>query len=242
MKQSVKHSHRLISVSFTLALLTLPAYAQSSGGSFQITQSVTANGGDKSTATTGNLALEGTAGQPAAGTRLSNFPLSQTGGFWAEASPSAPTSAPASISGRVTTNEGLPLAGTLIMLNGATQASTITNGKGAYHFEDVDTESFYTVAPLLVNYQFNPASLSFSLLGNKTDANFNALADAIASANPLDTPEYFVRQQYLDLLGREPDPGGLRYWSDQLLACGNDAACSSARRSDVAAEIGRAHV
>ena len=208
---------------------------QNTKTSFQITQSVIANGGDKSTASSGNLTIEGTAGQPAAGTRLSNFPLSQTGGFWAESSISAPTAAPAVISGQVTTSEGLPLAGVLIMLNGAKQASTITNSKGAYHFEEVDTESLYTLTPLLVNYRFNPASLSFSLLGNKTDANFNAIADAIASANPLDTPEYFVRQQYLDLLGREPDPGGLRYWSDQLLACGNDAACSSARRSDVAA-------
>lgn len=234
MKQMVKHSYRLVIVNFTLALLTLAVYGQSSGGSFRITQSVVANGGETS-AGGGNLTVDGTAGQTAAGTRLNNFPFSQTGGFWAESSPSAPTAAPASISGRVVTSEGLSLPGVLIMLNGSRQSRTVTDGNGAYHFDDVDTDNFYNVTPLLVNYRFAPASLSFSLLANKTDVIFTAIADAVSTGNPLDTPEYFVRQQYLDLLGREPDQGGLSYWSDQILACGNDAACTALRRRDVAA-------
>jgi hypothetical protein len=55
------------------------------------------------------------------------------------------------------------------------------------------------------------------------------------SLNPLDTPEYFVRQQYVDILGREPDEGGFNYWSEEILKCGADAACANARRSDIAA-------
>ena len=46
---------------------------------------------------------------------------------------------------------------------------------------------------------------------------------------------YFVRQQYVDLLGREPDEGGFNYWSDEILRCGSNAACVQARRTDVAA-------
>jgi hypothetical protein len=52
--------------------------------------------------------------------------------------------------------------------------------------------------------------------------------------NPLDTPEYFVRRQYVDVLGREPDEGGFNYWSDQILVCGADTACVNVRRREVA--------
>jgi hypothetical protein len=44
-----------------------------------------------------------------------------------------------------------------------------------------------------------------------------------------------VRQQYLDFLGREPEQAGLDYWSAQLRACGTDAGCWQARRTDVSA-------
>jgi len=46
---------------------------------------------------------------------------------------------------------------------------------------------------------------------------FTASPDAVIVANAIDTAEYFVRQQYLDFLGREPDRGGLTFWSDQLI-------------------------
>ena len=31
--------------------------------------------------------------------------------------------------------------------------------------------------------------------------------------NPLESPEFFVRQQYLDFLGREPEQAGLDFWA-----------------------------
>jgi arabinofuranosyltransferase len=43
--------------------------------------------------------------------------------------------------------------------------------------------------------------------------------------NPIDDPRFFVRQQYLDVLDREPDPDGLTYWSDHLLACPTGSYC-----------------
>jgi hypothetical protein len=51
----------------------------------------------------------------------------------------------------------------------------------------------------------------------------------------LDTPEYFVRQHYLDFLGREPDESGFNFWSDQILSCGADAACIEQRTINVSA-------
>ena len=88
------------------------------------------------------------------------------------------------------------------------------------------------VTPSIVNYHFSPSARSFSLLANKTDATFTALLDPVFSGNAIDTPEFFVRQQYLDFLGREPDESGLNFWSEQILSCGGDTAlCPAANQS-----------
>jgi hypothetical protein len=58
---------------------------------------------------------------------------------------------------------------------------------------------------------------------------------SIPTTNQIDTADFFVRQHYLDFLGREPDPGGLVYWSSEITQCGSDAACVRNRRIDVSA-------
>jgi len=154
---------------------------------------------------------------------------------WTVGEPVAPTAAPATLSGTVTTAEGTPLAGVTVNLSGARNAKTITDSQGNYRFTAVDTDNFYTVTPALVNYHFSPANRSFSLLGNKTDAVFTATRDAVSSGNAIDTPEYFVRQHYVDFLGREPDESGFNFWSDQILSCGVDAECIERRTINVSA-------
>jgi hypothetical protein len=85
-----------------------------------------------------------------------------------------------------------------------------------------------------VNFTFNPAQRSFSQIGNHTDAAFDGSANG-TDASPLDTTEYFVRQQYLDFLGREPDEAGLTFWVGNIQRCGNDANCVAAKRIDTSA-------
>jgi hypothetical protein len=60
--------------------------------------------------------------------------------------------------------------------------------------------------------------------------SFGALAP-----NSINDTQFFVRQNYLDFLNREPDPGGLSYWSSQITQCGNDDLCLKARRITVSA-------
>jgi hypothetical protein len=55
------------------------------------------------------------------------------------------------------------------------------------------------------------------------------------SPNPLEATEYFVRQQYLDFLGREPDAAGLNFWVNNIESCGSDWGCREARRVDTSA-------
>ncbi len=56
-----------------------------------------------------------------------------------------------------------------------------------------------------------------------------------ACPNPIDCPDFFVRQHYGDFLNREPDQGGWDYWTAQLTACGNDPRCMHERRIGVSA-------
>jgi hypothetical protein len=53
------------------------------------------------------------------------------------------------------------------------------------------------------------------------------------SSNPIDGAEFFVRQHYLDFLNREPDAGGLGYWTSQITGCGSDEQCIRNKRIDV---------
>lgn len=147
---------------------------------------------------------------------------------------SAPTAANGVVSGRITDDHGAPVPGSVVQLSGSQTRRTITDANGTYRFEGVETDGFYTVTPKRANFTFSPGNRSFSQMGNKTEAVFTASSTG-DSTNPLDTAEYFVRAQYLDLLGREPDENGFNYWSDQINQCANDSGCVSQRRRDVAA-------
>ncbi|MEA2203818.1 MAG: hypothetical protein QOE77_594, partial [Blastocatellia bacterium] len=146
------------------------------------------------------------------------------------------TAADSNISGIVTDDNGSPVSGAVVNLSGAQSRKTISDSKGFYQFDNVETNGFYTVTPSRANYSFSPSSRSFSQLGNHTDAAFTGSSTG-DNANPLDTAEYFVRQQYVDILGREPDEGGFNYWSNEILSCGGDSACTDRRRREVAASF-----
>lgn len=145
-----------------------------------------------------------------------------------------PTATNGIVGGRLATSDGAPIEGSIVRLSGTQNRKTITDANGNYRFDDAVTNNLYTVTPSRANYNFNPFNRSFAQVGSRTDASFGGafMSDAI---NPLDTPEYFVRQQYVDVLGREPDESGFNFWSDQILACGSDVLCVNARRRDIGA-------
>ena len=209
-------------------------FAQSSGGSYQLTNSVIAGGGGTSQGTSNGLAQDSTIGEHAAGTLLRNPPFSLTSGYGAANLGLTPTAAPGSISGRITTSDGSPLDGVVVQLSGATSRSAITDASGNYHFDDVETNGFYTVTPARANFTFTPANRSFSLLGLHTEASFAASVNG-AHLNPLDTAGYFVRQHYLDFLTREPDGQGFNFWVNNIESCGNDQNCREVQRINTSA-------
>jgi hypothetical protein len=59
----------------------------------------------------------------------------------------------------------------------------------------------------------------------------------VPSAGPLliDDPQFFVAQHYRDFLSREPDAGGLAFWTNEITSCGTDAGCVATKRVNVSA-------
>ena len=129
---------------------------------------------------------------------------------------------------------GHPVEGAAVRIGGTQNRLTVTDREGNYHFDSVEAGGFYTVTPSRANYMFSPGQRSFSQTGQHTDAVFTA-SDIGSGLNPLDTTEYFVRQQYLDFLGREPDEAGFNFWVNNIAACGADSDCLSAKRTDTSA-------
>ena len=84
-----------------------------------------------------------------------------------------------------------------------------------------------------INLTLNAIGGAFG--GSPTSAVLTILDDDSVSpvGNPLEDPQFFVNQQYLDFLNRLPDPGGLSYWTNEILSCGSDISCISSRRVGV---------
>ena len=57
------------------------------------------------------------------------------------------------------------------------------------------------------------------------------------TTNPLDNPnaQFFAREHYYDFLSREPDPGGLAFWANEITSCGSDQGCIDVKRINVSA-------
>jgi hypothetical protein len=58
---------------------------------------------------------------------------------------------------------------------------------------------------------------------------------AAGAPNPVDSAQFFVRQHYRDFLNREPDAGGLAFWTNEITSCGSNQQCIDVKRENVSA-------
>src|SRR5207253_11369774 len=78
-------------------------------------------------------------------------------------------------------------------------------------------------------------------LSNPAGGRLGPVAQAIVtilddeSENPINDTTFFVRQHYLDFLGREPDAEGLEFWTGNIRQCGADLQCREVKRVNVSA-------
>lgn len=107
-----------------------------------------------------------------------------------------------------------------------------TDAAGRYLFAAVPINTLYVITAQAANYRFAPAERAFVPLSNMSEQDFLA-APSGPPASPLLIAEFFVRQQYVDLLLREPDEGGLNFWAGIIKVCELDKACARQKRRDV---------
>jgi uncharacterized repeat protein (TIGR01451 family) len=128
----------------------------------------------------------------------------------------------------------------------ALQRTDYTFNSGRVQFGPGDTSKTITVS--IVNdalveggetFRVNLFSPSGNFVVNSPGVNVVTITDddVAPGPNPIDTTSFFVRQQYLDFLGREPDAAGLAFWSGQITACGGSVSCIAAKRVDVSASF-----
>lgn len=100
--------------------------------------------------------------------------------------------------------------------------STATLDNGAVNFLPLNVPLY-----LVVDSAKNDASAS----GTYTIKMQDVTISPGSSPNPIDAPEFFVRQHYLDFLGREPEVDGLNAWLRVLRDCpgGNEECLHEAR-------------
>ncbi|MEK6283140.1 MAG: SBBP repeat-containing protein [Acidobacteriota bacterium] len=70
-------------------------------------------------------------------------------------------------------------------------------------------------------FTINLTNVSGANLGSPTSATVTINDnETVNGVNPIDGIDFFIRQQYIDFLGREPDPAGLAGWRNVLNNCG----------------------
>jgi len=73
-----------------------------------------------------------------------------------------------------------------------------------------------------------------SMLGSPSLATLTIADDVTEpAANPIDDATNFVRQHYHDFLNREPDAGGLAFWTKEIPPCAPNQVCVDAKRVNV---------
>lgn len=129
----------------------------------------------------------------------------------------------------------------------ANDRSDYLAARGTLHFDSGQTSK--TISVFVVDDRYGETDENFSVvLSNPVGCTLSAPAniqvtiasnEAVNGVNPVkwDTgfdSDFFVRQHYTDFFSREPDPGGLAFWKNQLDEC-TTTECREIRRTNVSA-------
>ncbi len=117
------------------------------------------------------------------------------------------------------------------MVNGvASPRCDYINTIGSVHFGAGETSKTFSIA--IVDDSYHEGDETFTVnLNSPSGATVGAQSTATVTivdndssngANPIDSTNFFVRQQYIDFLGREPDPPGFAGWVSTINNCSGD--------------------
>ncbi|HZE72443.1 MAG TPA: DUF4394 domain-containing protein, partial [Pyrinomonadaceae bacterium] len=143
-----------------------------------------------------------------------------------------------------TGNTSIPAAVNFTTTDGtATQKGDFTIAVGTLQFAAGETSKTLTIFIIDDAYVEGSENFTVTLSAPTNDFALSSTSTVTVTisdndsvpptTNPIDDAQFFVRQHYLDFLNREPDAGGLNFWSGKITACGSDATCINRERLGV---------
>jgi hypothetical protein len=140
------------------------------------------------------------------------------------------------------TNDSAGLTNCNVLNSIASPRCDYENTVGAMSFAAGETSKTFSIA--IVDDSYAEGTESFTIgLNSPSGATLGAQATATVTItdnettngpNPIDGTNFFVRQQYIDFLGREPDPTGFASWTSTINNCApGDTSCDRIRVSQL---------
>ena len=106
---------------------------------------------------------------------------------------------------------------------------------------NLNESAFFDVYPVDDQALFNgtwsnyPFFASGTIIASGIEQGLFVLRPQMGLPVGIDYEPFFVRQQYKDFLGREPDEPGLAFWTHEIDQCVGDAQCREVKRINVSA-------
>lgn len=164
---------------------------------------------------------------------LAGYTLNESGGaFNVTVTRSGATAGVTTVNYRTSDTAGL--ANCNVLNGNASARCDYITTVGSLRFEAGQTSKNISIPVIDDSYAEGPETFMIALTG-VTGGSLGATAaaqltindnESANGPNPIDGTPFFVRQQYLDFLNREPDPGGYAAWQAVINGCPpNDTTC-----------------
>ncbi|HEX8473050.1 MAG TPA: Calx-beta domain-containing protein [Pyrinomonadaceae bacterium] len=125
----------------------------------------------------------------------------------------------------------------------ASERSDYTTALGTLRFAPGEASKSFTILLTDDGFQEGDETVNLTLSNPSGGAVLAGRSNAVltiedndaapSATNPIDDPQFFVRQHYHDFLNRPPDASGFSFWINQITGCGSNNACLDFRRVSV---------